>query len=117
MSESSTVAQVAELLLALEAELRRLSLWSDEPPAPEALASTTPFCYDTLGLEQWLQWVLLPKMKAILEAGQPLPARSGIVPLAEEYFPAINVDAARLLEIIAQFDAVISALGESRASH
>ncbi|WP_258876037.1 YqcC family protein, partial [Pseudomonas aeruginosa] len=31
--------------------------------APEALASPEPFCVDTLALEQWLQWIFLPRMK------------------------------------------------------
>ena len=46
---------VIDALNALELGLRDLGLWSDVRPDPEALASTMPFCYDTLELEQWLQ--------------------------------------------------------------
>ena len=45
---------VIDALNALELGLRDLGLWSDVRPDPEALASTMPFCYDTLELEQWL---------------------------------------------------------------
>ena len=42
-------ADVADGLLAIETELRRMAYWESEPPPPEALTSTQPFCMDTLG--------------------------------------------------------------------
>ena len=41
---------VIDALNALESGLRDLGLWSDTRPEPKALASTMPFCYDTLDL-------------------------------------------------------------------
>lgn len=38
---------LADVLLDLEAELRRLELWEDIAPSPEQLQSELPFCYDT----------------------------------------------------------------------
>ncbi|MEW5248264.1 YqcC family protein [Microbulbifer sp. 2201CG32-9] len=78
--------ELADQLLRLEAELRRLKLWSLETPTAEALASTEPFCLDTLTLPQWLQFVFLPRMRQLVESGQPLPRRCGIAPVAEEFF-------------------------------
>ncbi|MEX2961369.1 YqcC family protein [Microbulbifer sp. TYP-18] len=78
--------ELADQLLRLEAELRRLKLWSLERPTAEALASTEPFCLDTLTLPQWLQFVFLPRMRQLVESGQPLPQRCGIAPVAEEFF-------------------------------
>ena len=51
------ITDVIDALNALELGLRDLGLWSDARPEPEALASTMPFCYDTLELEQWLQFI------------------------------------------------------------
>ena len=71
------------LLIDVEAELRRLNWWDGRPPAPEALASSAPFCTDTLALEQWLQFVFIPRMRHLIESDQALPGDCGIAPLAE----------------------------------
>jgi len=67
------LSDVAQQLLLIERELRVLGLWASAPPSPVALASAEPFCVDTLEFEEWLQWIFLPRMKAILEDNQPLP--------------------------------------------
>jgi uncharacterized protein YqcC (DUF446 family) len=78
--------QVAEVLIDIEAELRQLQLWAFEPPPDEAFASTQPFCFDTLTLPQWLQFVFLPRMHDLVAAEASLPGDCGIRPMAEEYF-------------------------------
>ncbi len=77
---------IARLLLELEAELRARDLWSAHAPLPQALASTQPFCVDTLAFEQWLQFVFLPRVEALLAAGAPLPAGCAIAALGEVRF-------------------------------
>jgi len=71
------------LLHALEAALRDADFWEAQPPSPQALASSMPFMVDTLRIEQWLQWVLLPRLHALLDARAPLPASCSVHPLAE----------------------------------
>lgn len=75
--------RIASLLIDLEAVLRTAGLWEREAPGAEALASVEPFCVDTLEFPQWLQWVFLPRMSALISAGMPLPDRSGIAEMAE----------------------------------
>ncbi|MEZ3186575.1 YqcC family protein [Pseudomonas sp. LM13] len=98
---------IAQQLLLIERELRTLDLWSAEPPSPEALASVEPFCVDTLRFEQWLQWIFLPRMKAIVEADHPLPQASGICAMAEVVYREGRV--VSLLEALRAFDALIEA--------
>jgi uncharacterized protein YqcC (DUF446 family) len=62
-------------LHAIEALLRQHQLWQETAPQPEAFASTQPFCLDTLEPFEWLQWVLIPRMHALLEAA---PAAAGV---------------------------------------
>ncbi|MFO7593195.1 MAG: YqcC family protein [Pseudomonadota bacterium] len=100
--------QLADLLLAIEAEMRRLGLWEQQPPPEEALCSLMPFCHDTLRLEQWLQWVFLPKMKRVLETGEEFPGSSEIEPLAEYRFNLLPQQTDRLLALIGRFDALIN---------
>lgn len=100
--------QIADLLLAIEAQMRRLALWGEQPPEPERLESLVPFCHDTLEFHQWLQWVFLPQMKRLLENGQTLPTECDIYPLAEYSFNQQPTDAAQLLTLILNFDRLIS---------
>ncbi|EXF43518.1 protein YqcC [Pseudomonas sp. BAY1663] len=96
---------VAQQLLLIERELRVLGLWAAAPPTLEALASSEPFCVDTLPFEQWLQWIFLPRMKTIVEGGLPLPAASGIHAMAEMVYRERQV--AGLLEALLRFDELI----------
>ncbi len=100
------LADVAQQLLLIERELRVLGLWASVPPSPVALASAEPFCVDTLEFEEWLQWIFLPRMKAILEEGQPLPSVSGIHPMAEVVYRERPVGG--LLAALLEFDRLIA---------
>ena len=100
------VPELADTLLLIERELRMAGLWSDSAPSVQALASCEPFCVDTLAFEQWLQWVLLPRMKAILEDDRPLPQVSGISPMAEVAF--VERPVGGLLAALQRFDRLLS---------
>jgi len=100
---------INSLLIQLETELKQQLLWSSSAPADAALASTTPFCCDTLRLEQWLQFVFLPKLRSLLQAGQPLPAKVSVLPYAEEAFKAQGQRLLPLLKLIAQIDYTLTA--------
>ena len=103
----SRYALLADQLLLIERELRRLGWWAETAPSAQALASVEPFCVDTLAFEHWLQWVLLVRMKAIIEAGGALPAVSGIAPMAEMAFQGRLEQAAGLLAMLGEFDQLI----------
>lgn len=103
--------QLADLILAIEAEMRRLQLWESQQPPVEALASLMPFCHDTLRFEQWLQWVFLPKMKQVLESEEDFPASSDITPLAEFRLQQLPQQTDHLLALIEQFDNFINRAG------
>ncbi len=100
--------QLADLLLEIEAEMRRIGLWANTPPPPEALRSLVPFCHDTLHFEQWMQWVLLPKMKRVVEDEEESPNSSDITPLAEYRITQLPHPTLRLLEQLEYFDHLIN---------
>jgi len=101
----SIYPEIAILLLDLEGELRNLRVWESEPPSAEALASTQPFCVDTLTLPQWLQFVFLPRMSQLVEAEMPLPSNCGIAPMAEEFFRGSELPVQGLVEKLQAIDA------------
>ena len=105
--------EVAALLIDVEAELRRLRLWDDEPPSAESLASTQPFAIDTLTLPQWLQFIFLPTMYRLVNERAALPAACGITPMAEEYFRGSKLASAPLLDVLERVDTLLSG-GEPR---
>ena len=104
-----------EQLLALEAEMRAADLWGAAPPSDEAMQSTLPFMFDTLRIEQWLQWVFLPRMHALLDARGALPGACGIHPLAEHEWQTRQLDPwpGAVLARLLQIDALLSGQGVS----
>ena len=100
--------EVAELLIDVEAHLRQMDLWEQEPPPPEAFESTQPFAIDTLSFNQWLQFIFLPTMYRLIEDGEPLPGECGIAPMAEEYFRGQALPSLQLELTLARVDRLLS---------
>ncbi|MAZ89174.1 MAG: pseudouridine synthase [Cellvibrionaceae bacterium] len=98
---------VLSILSAIETELKSTQLWSEQRPSDEALASSQPFCIDTLTLPQWIQFVLLERLKHMIKLDTPLPAQCGVAPMAEEYFKPTN-DGQRLIALLNELDQVLS---------
>lgn len=103
--------EIASTLIDLEAELRRMGQWDAQPPSPAALASTEPFCVDTMTLPQWLQFIFIPRMHALVELRRLPPGRCEIQPIAEQYFNGSAFSTGLLLQCIARLDALINADG------
>lgn len=105
---SSKHIAVAEILMDIEKELRELRLWEFEIPSDEALASTQPFAIDTLNFPQWLQFIFIPRLYAMVEQCSPLPSVSGVKPMAEEYFGVLKLNSSALLVHLEQIDKLLS---------
>jgi len=91
-------------LEAIESELRRMGLWSLQPPSAAALASETPFACDVMPLEMWLQWVFLPRMRETVRAGIRPPAACHIHAYAAHCFVPHGVAARHVVQAIRGFD-------------
>lgn len=100
--------QLKDLLAALQSELEALALWQAELPSAAQLASTQPFCVDTLRFEQWLQFIFIPRISAMMDALQPLPSQISLCPMAEESFKNHGEKAAKLINTIADIDELLS---------
>lgn len=96
--------QVRQRLFEIEQAMRVASVWQPLPPAREAFDSQEPFCIDTMRPEEWLQWVLLPRMHALLDQGAALPRRFAITPYFEEALP----QAAELLFCLQRLDNLLN---------
>ncbi|GAB3092276.1 YqcC family protein [Aestuariicella hydrocarbonica] len=101
-------AQLTNTLLSIEAELKAIGLWAETPPSEAALASTQPFCVDTLSLPEWLQFIFLPRMRMLLDAGLALPSECGIAPIAEEFFKHAAANGQYIIALLVQVDQLLS---------
>lgn len=93
-----------QLLQNIESELKILGMWEANPPSGSALESANPFCYDTLEIHQWLQWVFLPKTKKMLEQNHSFPGQCDIASYAEVVYEKSGQDRSILIEHIRVLD-------------
>ena len=75
--------RVRQQLQVIEALLRRHDHWQPSAPERAAFESSQPFCMDTMAPFEWLQWVLIPRMHALLDGGLPLPQAFAVGPYYE----------------------------------
>ncbi|MBV8041184.1 YqcC family protein [Pluralibacter sp.] len=95
-------------LIALEALMREHHHWQESMPDDSAFASTQPFCMDTLEPLQWLQWVLIPRMRQMIDAGLPLPQTFAVAPYYEMALEATHPFRDTLLPELQQLDALFT---------
>lgn len=111
--DSGLYISVEQWLASLEHYLREVELWENEAPEASLLCSSTPFSADTLRFTQWLQWVLMPKLTALLEGKKTLPTGCNIQPYAEEVlkqesFAAGIAVSDRLVSMVGEIDCLLS---------
>jgi uncharacterized protein YqcC (DUF446 family) len=97
---------IIQRLQQVEAVMREYDHWQAQSPEASAFASTEPFCLDTMEPLQWLQWVLIPRFYALIEAGAPLPQNFAIAPYYEVALPTDTEGYAALQAVLNQFDAL-----------
>lgn len=110
MAASDTHQRLSQLLVQLTAELQRQQLWQAQSPPVQALASTEPFCVDTLSFNQWLQWIMIPRFEQMIVAGVALPQRCEIQPMAEEGLKGLATDVDGLIALIGEIDRALTAV-------
>lgn len=94
---------------AIEAELRRLGLWADEAPGPEAFEGRAAFLADTMAFTTWLQFVFIPRVRAVLGGDGSFPSQSmvGVQAVRElDGYP----DSSTLVTLLSEFDRHIEGL-------
>lgn len=107
MNREVQLQECTRLLGAIQQELMRLECWAAMPPPVEHFASTLPFCVDTLSIEQWLQFVFLPRMQALMDAGSELPRGAGLANYAEVCFRDKMVERRQLITLLQAMDALL----------
>jgi uncharacterized protein YqcC (DUF446 family) len=84
MELDSRASELLACLVHLEQVMMDNGLWSELMPSAKALKSTQPFCVDTLPFEQWLQFVMIPTFKKMIDDNVALPRQCQMEPMAEQ---------------------------------
>ncbi|MBA3540416.1 MAG: YqcC family protein [Deltaproteobacteria bacterium] len=87
----------------LETELRALGRWSTIALDPARLADMGAFGMNTLVPEEWIQFVLLPRIREMVAAGAALPKESATAVWATRQFDG-DPDAAGLVDLLRELD-------------
>lgn len=90
----------------LEATMQAVDLWRMAPPPPEAFHSVEPFCVDTMSLPQWLRFVFIPRLDAVVDARAPLPERCDVAPAVEACLAGESGGIRQALPLIKAVEAV-----------
>jgi uncharacterized protein YqcC (DUF446 family) len=88
----------------IEAEMRRIGFWQNEPLRPEQMEFTQAFAMDTMTYAQWLQFVFLPRVREAAAANQ-FPSGSSVGTQAVREFDG-SPEAGDLITLLAEFDAL-----------
>ncbi|MDP9501341.1 YqcC family protein [Bisgaard Taxon 45] len=76
--------QTKRHLQQLQSNMQSLGLWQITPPPESAFLSEQPFALDTMSPTEWLQWIFIPRMYALIENEAVLPNKISITPYLEE---------------------------------
>jgi uncharacterized protein YqcC (DUF446 family) len=99
--------RAAEKIAAIEAEMKVMGLWSQEPLPEAAYTFQQAFAADTMAFTQWLQFILIPRVRTIIEQGGDFPQGSMVGVQAVREFDGYN-RAARLSTLLSEFDALFN---------
>jgi uncharacterized protein YqcC (DUF446 family) len=89
---------------AIEAEMRRIGYWQNEPLRAEQMAFAQAFAMDTMTFAQWLQFIFLPRVREAIVSNQ-FPSGSSVGAQAVREFDCAP-DSDGLVTLLSEFDAL-----------
>jgi uncharacterized protein YqcC (DUF446 family) len=93
----------------IERELRSLNAWQSEPLPKSAHDSQRAFFADTMTFYQWLQFVLLSRVREVIELCGAFPSESAVGAYAVRELDGFD-EAGDLIRVLSEFDDLIEGL-------
>lgn len=103
ISQKKQIELIAHQLNQIEDEMHKIKLWQMTPPKADAFLSQEPFAIDTMEGHEWLQWIFIPRMRALIDAKADLPQGFALHPYFEEVLKEQD-EVSQLLFLIKQLD-------------
>jgi uncharacterized protein YqcC (DUF446 family) len=97
----------------IESELKRLNRWSTSPLTPEKLENMGAFGENTMTFEQWIQFILIPRVNQIIQEKDAFPEGSMLAAHAVRVFDG-DPEAGPLHELLYEFDSLFYVEDEAR---
>jgi uncharacterized protein YqcC (DUF446 family) len=91
----------------IEAELKLLRRWTTSPLPPEKFENMGAFGCNTMSFEQWLQFVLLPRIEAIVRQKDQFPQGSMLGPYAIRIFDG-DLESTHLHDLLYELDEIVN---------
>jgi uncharacterized protein YqcC (DUF446 family) len=96
-------AQAGLKISEIESEMKRIGYWSPDPLPEEAYDFHEAFAIDTMAFTQWLQFILIPRVKQIIEQEDTFPTESMVGVQAVREFDGDD-NASHLVTMLSEFD-------------
>lgn len=91
----------------IEEELKRLNRWQSDPLPAEKFENMGAFGSNTMTFEQWLQFILIPRIRQIVKDHDEFPSNSMLATYAVRVFDG-DYEATRLQELLYDIDQLIN---------
>ena len=91
----------------IEAEMKRIGFWRDEPLPAEMYNFTQAFAMDTMPFSYWLQFIFIPRVRSIIEEQGDFPRGSQVGAQAVREFDGVW-EASDLVSKLSAFDALFN---------
>jgi uncharacterized protein YqcC (DUF446 family) len=91
----------------IEEELRRLNRWQSDALPPEKFENMGAFGSNTMAFEQWLQFILIPRIQQIVDDRDEFPSGSMLATYAVRVFDGDH-EAAHLQQLLDDIDQLIN---------
>jgi uncharacterized protein YqcC (DUF446 family) len=98
----------AAKVIEIETALKKLNRWDREPLPPEKFKDMGAFGSHTMAFEQWLQFILIPRIQEIVRTQGAFPTSSMIGSYAVREF-GTDIESQDLQQLLYELDSLINA--------
>ncbi len=106
MHSEKIYPEALALAAQIEDELKRMGRWREEPLPAETFENMGAFGSQTMSFEQWIQFVLLKRIRDIVETEDEFPEESNVAAYAVRYFDG-DMEVDRLHDLLYALDNLI----------
>ncbi|HET9493010.1 MAG TPA: YqcC family protein [Chloroflexia bacterium] len=99
--------EVGRYIDGIEAEMKRIGFWRDEPLPAEMYNFTQAFAMDTMPFPYWLQFIFIPRVRSIIAEQGDFPRGSQAGAQAVREFDGVW-EASDLVSKLSAFDALFN---------
>jgi uncharacterized protein YqcC (DUF446 family) len=110
MESTQLYARASGLAAKIEAEMKAIGCWSEQALPEAAYDFLLTFARDTMSFTQWLQYVLIPRVRQIVADQGDFPARCMVGVQAIREFNG-DARASDLTTLLIEFDALFDEPG------